>query len=73
MARYLGVTRELTLFVSAHQRLRFAVPEVRCRCGSEHPAAVQQSARDVAGRKFILTPGCSVPNDSTEEELFQLP
>jgi uroporphyrinogen decarboxylase len=32
-----------------------------------------QSARNVAGSKFILTPGCSVPNDSTEEELSRLP
>jgi uroporphyrinogen decarboxylase len=32
-----------------------------------------QSARNVAGNKFILTPGCSVPNDSTDEELSRLP
>jgi hypothetical protein len=32
-----------------------------------------QSARHVAGSKFILTPGCSVPNDSTDEELSRLP
>jgi len=30
-------------------------------------------ARKAAGAKFILTPGCSVPNDSTDEELGQLP
>ncbi len=29
-------------------------------------------ARKSAGAKFILTPGCSVPNDSTDEELSQL-
>jgi uroporphyrinogen decarboxylase len=30
-------------------------------------------ARDDAGAKFILTPGCSVPNDSTSAELAKLP
>jgi uroporphyrinogen-III decarboxylase len=30
-------------------------------------------ARLAAGTKFILTPGCSVPNDSADEELSQLP
>ncbi|MDP9171716.1 MAG: hypothetical protein M3N54_13955 [Acidobacteriota bacterium] len=30
-------------------------------------------ARKAAGKKFILTPGCSVPNDSTDEELAVLP
>lgn len=30
-------------------------------------------ARKSAGAKFILTPGCSVPNDSTDAELEQLP
>lgn len=30
-------------------------------------------ARKSAVPKFILTPGCSVPNDSTDEELLQLP
>jgi uroporphyrinogen decarboxylase len=30
-------------------------------------------ARKSAGAKFILTPGCSVPNDSTDEELSTLP
>jgi uroporphyrinogen decarboxylase len=32
-----------------------------------------QSASSAAGSKFILTPGCSVPNDSTDEELLRLP
>jgi len=32
-----------------------------------------QSAARAAGRKFILTPGCSVPNDSTAGELGRLP
>ena len=31
-----------------------------------------QSAEKAAGRHFILTPGCSVPNDSTDEELSRL-
>jgi len=29
-------------------------------------------ARAAAGNKFILTPGCSVPNDSTDAELMRL-
>jgi len=32
-----------------------------------------QNARNFAGNKFILTPGCSVPNDSTDKELSRLP
>jgi uroporphyrinogen-III decarboxylase len=32
-----------------------------------------RSAQAAAGRKFILTPGCSVPNESTREELLRLP
>jgi uroporphyrinogen-III decarboxylase len=32
-----------------------------------------QSASQAAGKKFILTPGCSVPNDSTPAELGRLP
>ena len=32
-----------------------------------------KSAAQAAGRKFILTPGCSVPNDSAPEELARLP
>jgi uroporphyrinogen-III decarboxylase len=32
-----------------------------------------RSAGNAAGGKFILTPGCSVPNDSTDEELSRLP
>jgi uroporphyrinogen decarboxylase len=31
-----------------------------------------ETARAGAGKKFILTPGCSVPNDSTDEELMRL-
>jgi len=31
-----------------------------------------ESARAAAGKKFILTPGCSVPNDSTDEESMRL-
>lgn len=31
-----------------------------------------QSARDAAGKKFILSPGCSAPNDSTDAELLRI-
>ena len=40
------------------------------------PADLKQqfeSARHAAGKKFILAPGCSVPNDSTPAELSRLP
>ncbi len=33
----------------------------------------EQSAMEAAGAKYILTPGCSVPNESTPEELQKLP
>lgn len=32
-----------------------------------------RSAQAAAGGKFILTPGCSVPNDSARQELLRLP
>jgi uroporphyrinogen-III decarboxylase len=32
-----------------------------------------ESAQGQAGKRFILTPGCSVPNDSTDSELLRLP
>lgn len=32
-----------------------------------------EQAIPAAGKKFILTPGCSVPNDSTAAELMKLP
>ncbi|MBI4909326.1 MAG: hypothetical protein HY820_37250 [Acidobacteria bacterium] len=32
-----------------------------------------QAAMKAAGRKYILTPGCSVPDQSTKEELNKLP
>ncbi len=31
-----------------------------------------RQAQQAAGRKFILAPGCSVPNDTTDEELMRL-
>jgi hypothetical protein len=31
------------------------------------------AAQRAAGKKFILAPGCSVPDDSTDEELGRLP
>ena len=32
-----------------------------------------ESARAAAGKKFILAPGCSVPNESAPAELSRLP
>ena len=40
------------------------------------PEAIKEqwhAASQAAGRKFILTPGCSVPNDSKPDELLRLP
>ena len=39
----------------------------------EELRAQWQSAAKAVGRRFILTPGCSVPNDSAPEELARLP
>ncbi len=32
-----------------------------------------EEAMQGAGKKFVLTPGCSVPNDTTDEEMLRLP
>ena len=32
----------------------------------------REEAQQAAGRKFLLAPGCSVPNESTDEELLRL-
>ena len=32
----------------------------------------RDEAQQAAGRKFLLAPGCSVPNESTDEELLRL-
>jgi uroporphyrinogen-III decarboxylase len=31
-----------------------------------------EAAEQAAGRRFILAPGCSVPDDTTDEELLRL-
>jgi len=39
------------------------------------PAQLQeqwQAAQNAAGKRFILTPGCSVPDDTTDQELLRL-
>jgi uroporphyrinogen decarboxylase len=47
--------------------------EVNFRKLSEAELAQQhEAAIRAAGKKFILTPGCSVPNESTDEELLRL-
>jgi len=56
------------------QTIATGIDEVRYKDLS--PAQIReqwQSASSAAGSKFILTPGCSVPNDSTDEELSRLP
>jgi uroporphyrinogen-III decarboxylase len=50
------------------------IDEVNYRTLSAEQLRVQwQSAAKAAGSKFILTPGCSVPNDSSAAELSRLP
>jgi uroporphyrinogen-III decarboxylase len=56
------------------QVLMGGLDEVNFRkLGASELRAQWQSASQAAGKKFILTPGCSVPNDSTKEELSRLP
>ena len=53
--------------------LMTGLDEVNFRKLSEADLEKQwEGARQGAGKKFILTPGCSVPNDSTDEELMRL-
>jgi len=50
------------------------IDEVHYRAlSSEELRRQWQAAAQAAGRKFLLTPGCSVPNDSTAAELARLP
>jgi hypothetical protein len=39
----------------------------------EQMGRLWHAAAQAAGRKYILTAGCSLPNDSTPEELSRLP
>jgi uroporphyrinogen decarboxylase len=48
--------------------------EVKFRALSEETVRSQyESARNEAGRRFILAPGCTVPNDSADAELLRVP
>jgi uroporphyrinogen decarboxylase len=50
------------------------IDEVNYKTLSPSEIKVQwRAAQAAAGNKFILTPGCSVPNDSTAQELLRLP
>ena len=50
------------------------IDEVHYRkLGTEEMRRQWQAASAAAGSQFILTPGCSVPNDSTAVELARLP
>jgi len=54
--------------------LMAGLDEVRFRSLSVEDVHAQYvSAKREAGKRFILTPGCSVPNDSTDAELGQVP
>ncbi len=49
------------------------VDEVNYRTLSQGEIARQwHAAAEAAGKKYILSPGCSVPDDSTDEELIRL-
>lgn len=49
------------------------IDEIRYRSLSVEQLRTQaQQARQQAGAKFLLTPGCSVPNEATPEELRRL-
>lgn len=50
------------------------IDEVKYTSLSEEDLKTQwKAAQAAAGKKFILTPGCSVPNDSSEQALLRLP
>ncbi len=50
------------------------IDEVNYRKLSEADLRHQwHAAQEAAGKKFMLTPGCSVPNDTTDEEMLRLP
>lgn len=56
------------------QMIMGGIDEVNYRKLSERELKAQwDAAQGAAGKKFMLTPGCSVPNDSTPEELKRLP
>jgi uroporphyrinogen decarboxylase len=56
------------------QMIMGGIDEVDYRKLSERELKAQwDAAQGAAGKKFMLTPGCSVPNDSTPEELKRLP
>jgi uroporphyrinogen decarboxylase len=53
--------------------LMSGIDEVNFRKLSESDLRKQyDTARAEGGKKFILTPGCSIPNDSTDEECMRL-
>ena len=63
-----------TLRSRFHQAIAGGLDEVHFRdLGPNELREQWNSARSAAGPKFILTPGCSVPNDSRPEELSRLP
>jgi uroporphyrinogen-III decarboxylase len=56
------------------QAIMGGIDEVNYRTLNERELKAQwDAAQGAAGKKFILVPGCSVPNESTAEELKRLP
>ncbi len=54
--------------------LMCGIDEVNFRMLTEEDLRVQwQTTQQAAGRKFLLAPGCSVPDDCAPEELARLP
>jgi uroporphyrinogen decarboxylase len=49
------------------------IDEVNFRkLGEEELKRQIQTAREAAGKRFLLTPGCSVPNETTDAEMMRL-
>jgi uroporphyrinogen decarboxylase len=56
------------------QVLMGGIDEVNyCKLSAADLRSQWESAARAAGKKFILTPGCSVPNDCAKDELARLP
>jgi uroporphyrinogen decarboxylase len=49
------------------------IDEVKYRSLSETVLKKQElAAKEAAGKRFVLAPGCSVPNETTDEEMLRL-
>jgi uroporphyrinogen decarboxylase len=69
-----GTGRSLAAVRSAYSGvLMGGIDEQAYRALSEADLRRQlESAREAAGKQFVLTPGCSVPNETTDSEMLRL-